>query len=156
MKRGWLFLLLAGFLLSDVGPLSACGDKFLGAGRGARFSKVYAAMYPGRLILYTPAKGDLAGMSREGLDKALRRAGHQVSVVADRATLLRTLQEKPVDVVLVDAPQAVDITGLAKEIEAKPSVLPVAKNSAINFLKTVDEAMKARLSLKLFSSGGGR
>ena len=75
MKRGVLFLFLVVLMLVDVAPIAACGDKFLGAGRGPRFSKVYAAIYPGRLLLYAPTKGELAGM--QGLDKALRRAGHQ-------------------------------------------------------------------------------
>jgi hypothetical protein len=155
MNRGVLVLFVAALMLADLAPLGACGDKFLGAGRGPRFSKVYAAVYPGRLVLYTPAKGDLAGMSKEGLDKALRRAGHQVAVVSDRATLLKTLQEKAVDVVVVDAPQSVDVTSLTREIASRPSVIPVAKET-INFLKTVDETMKARLSLRAFGSGGGK
>jgi hypothetical protein len=152
MKRMWLFLVLLGFLVADLGPLQACGDKFLGAGRGPRFSKVYAAVYPGRLVLYTPAKGDLAGMNRQGLDKILKRAGHQVAVVSDRAALLRILQEKAIDVVVVDAPQNVEVTSLTHEIQAQPSVIPVSKET-INFLKTVDETMKSRLSLKVFSGG---
>ena len=57
MKRGLWLMFFVALLLSDVGPLAACGDKFLGAGRGPRFSKVYAAIYPGRLLLYAPAEG---------------------------------------------------------------------------------------------------
>ncbi len=155
MNRGLLVVFVAALMLADLMPLAACGDKFLGAGRGPRFSKVYAAVYPGRLVLYTPAKGDLAGMNKQGLDKALRRAGHQVAVVSDRAALMKTLQERPVDVVVVDAPQSVDITALAQEFQSHPSVLPVAKET-INFLKTVDDTMKGRLSIKAFSSGGAK
>ncbi len=155
MKRGILVLFVGALMLADLTPLSACGDKFLGAGRGPRFSKVYAAVYPGRLVLYTPAKGDLAGMSKQGLDKALRRAGHQVAVVSDRIALERMLQEKAVDVVVVDAPQTVDITSLTREIQSRPSVLPVSKET-INFLKNVDETMKSRLSLRVTGAGGGR
>ena len=40
MKRGIWLMFVGLLLLSDVGPLAACGDKFLGAGRGPRFSKV--------------------------------------------------------------------------------------------------------------------
>src|SRR4029078_676977 len=143
MTRGVLVLFVAFFLVADLGPLAACGDKFLGAGRGPRFSKVYAAVYPGRLVLYTPAKGDLANFNKQGLDKVLRRAGHQVAVVSDRAELARTLQERTVDVVVVDAPQTSDVTAMAHEIQTPPSVVPVSKET-INFLKTVDETMKAR------------
>ena len=154
MKRGvWLGLVVA-LLLLDMGPLAACGDKFLGAGRGPRFSKVYAAIYPGRLLLYAPPKGELADMS--GLDKALRRAGHQVMIAKDLPTFTKALQDRAVDIVLVDNQHLTEANGIAKEIAAKPSVLPVSK-SAVNFLKTLDETMKTRLTLRPMSgTGGGR
>lgn len=152
MKRGIWLMFVGLLLLSDVGPLAACGDKFLGAGRGPRFSKVYAAIYPGRLLLYAPAKGELAGM--DGLDKALRRAGHQVMIARDLPTFTKALQDRAVDIVLVDNAHLTEAGGVAKEIAAKPSVLQVSK-SAVNFLKTLDETMKTRLSLKPFSVGGG-
>jgi hypothetical protein len=152
VKRGIWLMVVGLFLVLNVGPLGACGDKFLGAGRGPRFSKVYAAIYPGRLLMYAPAKGELAQFS--GLDKALRRAGHQVMIAKDVATLTKALQDRAVDIVLVDNAHLVEAGGIAKEIAAKPTVLPVSK-SAINFLKTLDDTMKTRLSLKPFSGGGG-
>lgn len=152
MKRGIWVLVVAVLLLANVGPLAACGDKFLGAGRGPRFSKVYAAIYPGRLLLYAPPKGELADMN--GLDKALRRAGHQVMIAKDLPTFTKALQDRAVDIVLVDNAHVTEAGGIAKEIAAKPTVLPVSK-SAVNFLKTLDETMKSRLSLKPFSGGGG-
>ena len=151
MKRGMWLLMVVGFLAAGAGPILACGDKFLGAGRGPRFSKVYAAIYPGRLLMYVPP-GELADM--KGLDKALRRAGHQVMVAKDLPTFAKALQDRAVDIVLVDNAHVSEAGGLAKEIAAKPSVVPVSK-SAINFLKTLDETMKARLSLRPFSGGGG-
>lgn len=151
MKRALLLLFVAALMLVDIAPVAACGDKFLGAGRGPRFSKVYAAIYPGRLVLYAPAKGELAGMN--GLDKALRRAGHQVAIVKDLASLTKTLQERATDIVLVENADAIQIGGVASEIAAKPSVLPVS-NSTVNFLRTLDDAMKSRLSLQPFSPSG--
>lgn len=151
MKRLTLLLFITALILADVTPTAACGDKFLGAGRGPRFSKVYAAIYPGRLVLYAPAKGELAGMN--GLDKALRRAGHQVTIAKDLVTLTKALQERPTDIVLVENAHAIQIGGVASEIAAKPSVLPVS-SSTMNFLKTLDEAMKSRLSLRPYSGGG--
>jgi hypothetical protein len=152
MKRGLWFVLVVTFLLVNAGPIAACGDKFLGAGRGPRFSKVYAAIYPGRLLMYVPPTGELADM--KGLDKALRRAGHQVMVARDLPTFTKALQDRAVDIVLVDNAHVAEAGGIAKEIAAKPSVVPVSK-SAVNFLKTLDETMKSRLSLRPFSGGGG-
>jgi hypothetical protein len=151
MKRAVWMLLVAAFMMASAGPILACGDKFLGAGRGPRFSKVYAAIYPGRLLMYMPP-GELADM--KGLDKALRRAGHQVMVAKDLPTFTKALQDRAVDIVLVDNAHVAEAGGVAKEIAAKPSVVPVSK-SAINFLKTLDETMKSRLSLRPFSGGGG-
>jgi hypothetical protein len=150
MRRGMWLLMVVAFLAAGAGPILACGDKFLGAGRGPRFSKVYAAIYPGRLLLYMPP-GELADM--KGLDKALRRAGHQVMVAKDLPTFTKALQDRAVDIVLVDNAHVAEAGGVAKEIAAKPSVVPVSK-SAINFLKTLDETMKTRLSLRPFSGGG--
>jgi hypothetical protein len=152
MKRGVWILAVVTLLLANVGPIAACGDKFLGAGRGPRFSKVYAAIYPGRLLMYAPPKGELAELN--GLDKALRRAGHQVMIARDLATYTKALQDRAVDIVLVDSAHLAEAGGVAKEIAAKPSVLTVSK-SAVNFLKTLDETMKTRLSLRPFSTGGG-
>jgi hypothetical protein len=144
-------VLVVTFLLANAGPIAACGDKFLGAGRGPRFSKVYAAIYPGRLLMYAPPKGELADM--KGLDKALRRAGHHVMIAKDLATYTKALQDIPVDIILVDNAHLSEAGGVAREIAAKPSVVPVSK-SAVNFLKTLDETMKSRLSLRPFTGGG--
>jgi hypothetical protein len=150
MRRGFWFVFVVGFMVVSAGPIWACGDKFLGAGRGPRFSKVYAAIYPGRLLLYAPP-GELADM--KGLDKALRRAGHEVMIAKDLSTFTKALQDRAVDIVLVDNAHIGEAGGVAKEIAAKPSVVPVSK-SAIGFLKTLDETMKTRLSLRPFSVGG--
>ena len=150
MRRAFWFVFVVGFMVVSAGPIWACGDKFLGAGRGPRFSKVYAAIYPGRLLMYVPP-GELAGM--KGLDKALRRAGHEVMIAKDLPTFTRALQDRAVDIVLVDNAHLGEAGGVAKEIAARPSVVPVSK-SAINFLKTLDETMKTRLSLRPFSGGG--
>lgn len=150
MRRGMWLLMVVAFVAASTGPILACGDKFLGAGRGPRFSKVYAAVYPGRLLMYMPP-GELASM--KGLDKALRRAGHEVMIAKDLPTFTKALQDRAVDIVLVDNAHVAEAGGVAKEIAAKPSVVPVSK-SAIGFLKTLDETMKTRLSLRPFSGGG--
>lgn len=153
MTRGLMFGIVTTLMLTLSGPLEACGDKFLGAGRGPRFSKVYAAIYPGRLVMYAPAKGELAGM--DGLDKALRRAGHQVLVAKDLATLSRALQDRAIDIVLADTAHLAEAGTIAGEIAVKPTVLPVSK-SAVNFLRTLDDTMKSRVSLRPFSSASAK
>ena len=151
MKREVWCLSVVALLLLNIGPIAACGDKFLGAGRGPRLSRVYAAIYPGRLLLYAPPKGELAEM--KGLDKALHRAGHQVMIAKDLQTLTKALQDRAVDIVLVDNAHVAEAGGVAKDITSKPTVITVSK-SAVNFLRTLDETMKSRLALRPFSSGG--
>jgi hypothetical protein len=153
MKRAVWLLIVAVFVLVNAGPIAACGDKFLGAGRGPRFSKVYAAIYPGRLVMYAPAKGELAGMN--GLDKALRRAGHQVLIAKDLPTLQRALQDRAIDIVLADTAHQAEAGSAAGDIAVKPTVLTVS-TSAINFLRTLDDTMKSRLSLRPFTPAGAK
>ena len=152
MNRGVLILFVVTLAAANAAPIDACGDKFLGAGRGPRFSKIYAAIYPGRVLMYAPNKGELAKIN--GLDKALRRAGHQVMIAKDMPTLTKALQDRPVDIVLVANADVVEAGGLAREIAAKPTVLSVS-SSAVNFLKTLDDTMKSRLTLRPMSGGGG-
>lgn len=152
MKRGILVLFVMTLAIAGAVPIEACGDKFLGAGRGPRFSKVYAAIYPGRLLLYAPPKGELSKMSELG--KALRRAGHEVMIAKDMPTFTKALQDRAVDIVLVGNADVVQAGGFAREIAAKPSVLPVS-SAAVNFLKTLDETMKSRLTLRPLTGGGG-
>lgn len=153
MKRGNLIGVVAVVMVMTSGVLDACGDKFLGAGRGPRFSKVYAAMYPGRIVLYAPAKGELASIG--GLDKALRRAGHQVVIAKDLPELTRVLQDRAIDIVIADTTHTTEADSVAADIATKPSVLLVSK-STVNFLRTLDDAMKSRLSIRPFSPRNGK
>jgi hypothetical protein len=134
-------------LAATVEPSYACGDKFLGAGRGARFGKVYAALHPGRILLYSPASSDIDRLRRSGLDKAMRRAGHQVEHVQDRASLINRLQQRPIDLVVVDDRGAADVSVVTAGMQAVPSVKKLEESTLIAFLKAVDSTMKARLQV---------
>ena len=50
----------------------------------------------------------------KGLDKALRRAGHQVTIAKDLPTLTKALQDRAVDIVLVDNAHVVEAGGVAE------------------------------------------
>jgi hypothetical protein len=143
-----LLLTLAAVLaLLTAEPLLACGDKFLGAGRGARFARVYAALHPGRILLYSPTGSPIAKLRKSGLDKAIRRAGHQVEAAEDRAGLYDALRQRPIDVVVVTDAEASEVSRLAGSMQAGPSVLPLTQDTLITFLKAVDGMMKSRLEL---------
>jgi hypothetical protein len=143
------FLVAVAFLgvLLTTQSVLACGDKFLGAGRGARFGRVYAALHPGRILLYSPNDSPIAKLRRSGLDKAIRRAGHQVEAAEDRASLYDALRQRPVDVVVVTDADASEVSRLAGSMQAGPSVLPLTQETLITFLKAVDGTMKSRLQV---------
>lgn len=125
----------------------ACGDKFLGAGRGARFGRVYAALHPGRVLLYSPSDSPIAKLRRSGLDKAIRRAGHHVDAAEDRVALYDALRQRPVDVVIVTGADADEVGRLSSAMQAGPSVMPLTQETLIAFLKALDGTMKTRLQL---------
>ena len=42
-----------------VSPVAdACGDKFMMLGRGPKFQKVYASVYPGKVLVYAKPSSD--------------------------------------------------------------------------------------------------
>src|SRR5215212_7175525 len=91
----------------------ACGDKFLMVGRGAKFQRAYASLYPGKVLIYArPSSDAKAGVSNLQLHKALRQAGHSVSIIEDWTLLEQALKTVPFDVILVDAAEGLKLQNL--------------------------------------------
>jgi hypothetical protein len=141
----------------------ACGDKFLMVGRGARFQRAYASVYPGKLVIYARPSTDLKAAIRDPeLHKALRQAGHSVSVIEDWSLLEQALKTVAVDVVLVDVAEAAKLRGLMISSPGHPDALYVAFSSdtkiskpdvecrlkssdrPLKFLDEVENTMKTR------------
>jgi hypothetical protein len=157
-------LLVAGlvFVSSALMPaVLACGDKFLMVGRGAKFQRAYASVYPGKILIYArPSTGEKAAIRDPQLHKTLRQAGHAVSVIEDWALLETALRTAPTDVVLVDVAEAARLESAVAAAPTRPETLFVAFPSAvppsgvicrlkssdkpIRFLDEVENAMKAR------------
>jgi hypothetical protein len=161
-------LTLATLLLSFViGPdvLFACGDKFFLVGRGDRFSRAYATLHPGQILLYTGGTTTVSkGLRDERLHKFITRAGHRVVIASDRAELDRALKTGSVDVVLAGLGQAVDLVTEVGAAPSKPTLLPIEGDGAdagapplaqfaarlkssdkVNrFLASIEEIMRAR------------
>jgi hypothetical protein len=110
--------------------LGACGDKFFLVGRGDRFARAYASLHPGRIIIYTGGATATSKALADGrLQKYFTRAGHQVTVAPDVATLDRTLQSGSVDLVLAGLSEALDLVPRVDSAASKPTLLPVADDS---------------------------
>src|SRR5262249_17323316 len=116
--------------------VAACGDKFLMVGRGARFQRAYASVYPGKLVIYArPSTDPKAAIRDPELHKALRQAGHSVSVIEDWSLLEQALKMVPVDVILVDVAEAAKLRDLMSASPAHPDALYVAFSSDAKIAK---------------------
>jgi hypothetical protein len=130
----------------------ACGDKFLMVGRGAKFQRAYASVYPGKLLIYAkPSTDPKAAIRDPQFHKALRQAGHTVSIIEDWSLLEQAVKNGPVDIILVDAAEASRLEAVVAASLAHPDAMYVAfpsKQSAaadksLNVrLKSSDRAMK--------------
>lgn len=151
--------------ISAMYPVAqACGDKFLMVGRGAKFQRAYASVYPGNLLIYArPSTDPKAAIRDPQLHKALRQAGHTVSIIEDWTLLEQALKTVPVDVVLVDVAEAPKLQPIvaASVAHAQPMyvVFPSSKSAAVQndvicrlkssdrplkYLDEIENVMKAR------------
>lgn len=160
--------------LTVVGQASqtvqACGDKFLLVGRGVKFQRAYAAIYPASIIIYAQPQRHAAKAIRDPrLQSDLKLAGHHVLLVETDAALAHALESTRVDLVLTDVADADRTSTQGAASPSKPTVLPVmyeptreeakeiearyqcrlkSSDRADRYLATIDDAMKARAAQK--------
>jgi hypothetical protein len=159
--------LLAGATWLGTSALNACGDKFLLIGHGAGFQKGYAAVHPASILIYVQGKSAKALAIRDPqLAAGLKRAGHKVNVLEDRARLIQTLNSARYDIVLADFSDAIALESEVRASNAKPALVPVmydpskadmadaekqfvcllkAPEKITHFLNVIDDLMKTRL-----------
>lgn len=162
MSRIALLVVALAVSLPAIYPAAqACGDKFLMVGRGAKFQRAYASVYPGKILIYArPSTDPKAAIRDPQLHKALRQAGHSVSVIEDWTLLEQALKTVPVDVVIVDAGEASRLQTIMTSSLAHPDALYVAdarsvppqqivcrlksSDRPLKYLDEVENTMKAR------------
>ena len=111
--------------------LFACGDKFFLVGRGDRFSRAYATLHPGQILIYTGGTTTVSkGLRDARLHKFITRAGHHVVMASDRAELDRALKAGSVDVVLAGLGQAVDLVTEVGAAPSRPTLLAIEGDGA--------------------------
>jgi hypothetical protein len=150
--------------------MQACGDKFLIVGRGIRFQRAYASVYPGHLVVYAPKSlGANAALRDPGLPKLLRQAGHTVSIIEDGSLLEQAVRSSSTDIVLVDLVDAQRVDNVAAAAPARPNIVAVRPNqksaeldqlqqqftcklkssdNAVKWLDTIEDVMKARTATR--------
>jgi hypothetical protein len=150
--------------------VQACGDKFLLLGRGVKYHRAYAAIYPASIVIYAVPQRNAAKAIRDPrLQNELKLAGHRVSVVETEAALARALSSERIDLVLTDVADADATSKQGAASASKPTVLPVmyeptreeakaiearyqcrlkSSDRADRYLASIDDAMKVRADRK--------
>jgi hypothetical protein len=125
-KQGLRLMVVAGFC--TAASVLACGDKFLVAGRGARFQR--GAAHP-TVLIYAPQASTLrGGPGTPSVDAVLSRAGYHPAVAASAEELGKLLHEGAPGVVLVDIADAPTVAKYASAAPAGPIILPVLNNAS--------------------------
>lgn len=120
------FLAISGLAVSA--SALACGDKFLVAGRGARFQR--GGSHP-PVVIYAPLSSTLRGASGSAsLDGVLKRGGYRPSVAASPEDLARILKTEEPGVIVVDAADAPMVAKYAPAGPAGPVIVPVLSNAS--------------------------
>ena len=148
--------------IATVSPVAhACGDKFMMAGRGPRFQKVYASVYPGNVLIYSnPSSDPRAAIRNPQLYKMLRQAGHTVTVVQDWPELEQEMKRQVVDVMLVDVSESARLAPVLPSSRGRPEAMYVAvsknpvppnvvcrlkgSDGGRKYLEEIESVMKAR------------
>jgi hypothetical protein len=121
------FIGIAGLCMGT--SLLACGDKFLVAGRGARFQRGGAHATP--VLIYAPLSSTLrGGPGNLSVDSVLSRAGYRPTVAASAEELGRILKDGNPGIVLVDIADARTVEKLVPAGSPGPVILPVLSNAS--------------------------
>jgi hypothetical protein len=127
--RGGIIAFLAIAGLSASASAFACGDKFLVAGRGARFQR--GGSHSLVVLIYAPPASYLrAGSEEKTLEKALSRAGLHPVVASTLEELGRNLKEKLPGLVVAAETDAATVQKLASPAPSGPIILPVLNHAS--------------------------
>jgi DNA-binding NtrC family response regulator len=102
--------------------LSACGDKFLRAGRSSRIRN-YAAVHPASILIYKPVNATTSGL--KDWQKTLKQAGHTSHVVDHGTALTQAFAGAEYDLVIADYADASKVKAAAQALPSQPRVLPI-------------------------------
>lgn len=115
--------LAAGVLALGGGVASACGDKFVLMGGGAR---VMRSKYPSRVLVFMNPSSRVPAAEKEfHVEATLTAAGHKTKVVENRAEVEKALDSGKYDLVLADVADAPDLRRRCEAVASKPAVLPL-------------------------------
>ena len=156
-------MLVAGTGFIATGVASACGDKFVLLGRGARVAR---SQFPSSILIFSNPSSRVPAAEKEfRLEATLRAAGHKPVVAESEAEVHKALSSGKYDLVLADVTDAPALRKEASAATSKPVVLPILykptpaelsaaekeancmvrpSNKSRDLLIVVDETMKSR------------
>ena len=130
MSKG---LLVAGLLISSVAvstvDLAACGDKFLVASRGTRFTRAATARPPANILVYANPSSTLPkALEKAEVDSTLKKAGYRPTSVSAPADFEAAMKQGGWDIVVADI---ADSPAIRSRLTGKtaPMVVPVVLNA---------------------------
>ena len=123
MRRSSCLALLAlvAAVVAAQTDLSACGDKYLRAGRSARF-KGYASVHPSSILVYAPR------WTPKGIavfEQILKRGGHKPVTVTTTAAMAHAFEAARYDVVITNYAEAAMLRKQLDAMPSSPALLPV-------------------------------
>jgi DNA-binding NtrC family response regulator len=122
MRRRLFIASLAALIFSRAVDLGACGDKFLRAGRSARFRR-YGAAYPVAILIYSPVNSTRKGINE--LQALLKRAGHKAVALDRGASVSAALAASPYDLLIADYQDAERLKADLKSAASHAALLPI-------------------------------
>jgi len=112
--------------------LTACGDKFVRAGRTARFGG-YASIHPGSILVYQPPSPNPAGV--RDFELMLTRAGHTVTFLPNGSDVARAAGAAKYDLIVVTSPDVDKVVDQIRSISARPDIVPISPEKAAKVVK---------------------
>lgn len=143
MKRrvGMVVLAVAAVGLLAAADLSACGEKFLVAGRGTRYQRPKNFRAASVLIYANPSSSLDAALRKLPVETILKREGHRATVVVSADQLSAILASGKFDVLLADSGDAAAVETLLAKSPDAPALVAVC-------LKGQEKAAVEKCSLK--------
>ena len=167
MRKLWIGVFVFAIAALATTAAFACGDHLMLLLGGARFQQVFGGARPASILAYTRGDSAVPRVVKDlELQPALKRAGHKLRAVEDRAAFDEALKTGKYDVVLADVTDAEGLEQQVGSAPSKPTLLPViykatkseatavkqkfrsvlkAPGSSGDYLAAIDAAMKVRL-----------